>query len=86
MRLSVTIILLAFLASPAWADDDLPTIDAASRYEAHGIMEGKRKEIYSIRHPKIYQTWRKTRKACIKLTPVVQFGGAVAQILTAARL
>jgi hypothetical protein len=39
------------------------------------------KKLFSEKHPKIYQAWRKGRKVCIKLTPVVNFAGSCAQVV-----
>jgi hypothetical protein len=78
--LIVVFILSLFTGQAACSQETV--IDSASKPEIHSTIKTK-KEIFSIRHPKMYKTWRKTKKTCVKLTPVVQFGGAVAQILLA---
>lgn len=78
--LSTTIISLVIASSSSET-----VIDSANVVEIHDVIK-PRKEIFSIRHPKMYKVWRKGKKTCVKLTPIVEFGGAVAQIVTMIRI
>lgn len=40
---------------------------------------------FKVKHPVAYRRARKARTVCIFITPIVKFGGAVAQIVTAIR-
>jgi hypothetical protein len=91
-----TVVIALLMALPAYGLTDEDTLlfrsaNYKNSYIDPELTKGvemkpkKQKKPFSVRHPKIWTGYRKCRKAMVKLTPVVNFAGAVAQVVTAVK-